>query len=165
MPLLGGLRALLGAAALLVAAGAGARADDYPTQPVRIIVGYPAGGTTDVIARLTAQALADRTGKSFVVDNRGGASGMIAADLVAKSVPDGHTLLFVPSAHPLLPALFAHMTYDTERDFAPVVEVATTPYILVVHPSLPINNLGQLIAYAKEKPEALSYASTGVAEP
>jgi tripartite-type tricarboxylate transporter receptor subunit TctC len=162
MPLSGRLRALLGAAALLVVAAAGACADDYPAQPVRLVVGYPPGGTTDVIARLTAQALADRTGKPFVVDNRGGASGMIGADVVAKSTPDGYTLLFVPSAHPLLPALFAHMTYDTEHDFAPVVEVATTPYILVVHPSLPINDLGQLIAYAKQKPEALTYASTGM---
>ena len=111
----------------------------YPSQTVRVVVGFPPGGTTDVIGRLVAQGLSERLGKPFVVENRPGASGSIGAAGVAKAAPDGHTLLMAPSTQGTNAALYASLPYDTERDFAPVSLIASTPYLYVVHPGLPVS--------------------------
>ena len=135
---------------------------DYPAKPVRVLVGFPAGGPTDILARLVAQKLGDATGQQFVVDNRGGASGMIAAELTAKAAPDGYTLLVVPATHSVNTSLYQKVPYDTVRDFAAVSLVAEGPFILVVHPSLPVKNVPELIALARRNPGQLNYASAGV---
>jgi tripartite-type tricarboxylate transporter receptor subunit TctC len=132
----------------------------YPSQTVRVIVGFPPGGTTDVIGRLIAQGLSDRLGKPFVVENRPGASGSIGAAGVAKAAPDGHTLLMVPSTQGTNSFLYASLPYDTERDFAPVSLIASTPYLYVVHPGLPVQNFRELIALLKKNPGKYQYAST-----
>jgi tripartite-type tricarboxylate transporter receptor subunit TctC len=132
----------------------------YPSQTVRVVVGFPPGGTTDVIGRLVAQGLADRIGKPFVVENRPGASGSIGAAGVAKAAPDGHTLLVVPSTQGTNAALYASLPYDTEKDFAPVSLVASTPYVFVVHPDMPVKSFRDLIALLKQNPGKFQYAST-----
>jgi tripartite-type tricarboxylate transporter receptor subunit TctC len=132
----------------------------YPSQTVRVVVGFPPGGTTDVIGRLIAQGLSDRLGKPFVVENRPGASGSIGAAGVAKAAPDGHTLLMVPSTQGTNPFLYASLPYDTDRDFAPVSLIASTPYLYVVHPGLPVQNFRELIALLKKNPGKYQYAST-----
>jgi tripartite-type tricarboxylate transporter receptor subunit TctC len=153
--------ALLAVAGALAATAASAQTS-YPTQTVKIVVAFPPGGATDVIGRLVAQGLSDKLGKSFVVDNRAGASGIVGSESVARSAPDGNTLLFVPSSHATLKALYPSLSYDPVKDFAPIALVATTPYLLVVHPSLGINDVGQLLAYARANPGKLNYASTGM---
>jgi tripartite-type tricarboxylate transporter receptor subunit TctC len=127
---------------------------------VRVVVGFPPGGTTDVVGRLVAQGLGERLGKPFVVDNRGGASGSIGAAAVAKAVPDGHTLLLAPSTQGTNSFLYASLPYDTERDFAPISLIGTTPYLFVVHPSMPVQNFRELIALLKKNPGKYQYAST-----
>ena len=132
----------------------------YPSQTVRVVVGFPPGGTTDVIGRLVAQGLAERLGKPFVVENRGGASGSIGAAGVAKAAPDGHTLIVVPSTHGTNPFLYSALPYDTDRDFAPVSLIASTPYLFVVHPGMPVQSFRDLIALLKKNPGKYQYAST-----
>ena len=146
----GGLLALLSLAA---------HAQGYPSQTVRIIVGFPPGGTTDVIGRLVAQELTESLGKAVVVENRGGASGTIGSGIAAKSTPDGHTLLLVPSTHGTAPALYASLPYE-DKDLVPVALVGTTPYVLVVHPSMPATNMAQLVAYLKQNPGKVEFASS-----
>ena len=136
-----------------------ASAQSYPTQPVKIIVGFPPGGTTDVIARMVAQALSESLGKSFVVDNRGGASGTIGAGIVAKAEPDGHTLLLVSSTHGTAPALYANMPYQ-EKDLIPVALVASTPYVFVVHPDIRVETFQQLLTLLKQNPGKFNFASS-----
>ncbi len=131
----------------------------YPTQPVKIVVGFPPGGTTDVIGRLVAQELGESFGRPVVVENRPGASGTIGAGGVARALPDGHTLLVVPSTHGTAPFLYAALPYE-DRDFAPVSLVASTPYVLVAHPSMPFKTFPELLAYVKQNPGKLEYAST-----
>ena len=132
----------------------------YPTQTVRIIVGFPPGGTTDVIGRLVAQELTESLGKAVVVENRGGASGTIGAGIAAKAPPDGHTLVVVPSTHGTAPALYASLPYE-DKDFVAVALIGTTPYVLVVHPTtLPVSNMAQLLAYLKQNPGKVEYASS-----
>lgn len=154
------------AVVLLIAAGVSAAtaalAQTYPAQPVKIIVAFPPGGATDVIGRLVAQGLSEKLGQSFVVENRPGASGIVGSESVARAAPDGHTLLFVPSSHATLKALYPTLSYDPVKDFAPVALVATTPYLLVAHPSLGLNDVGQLLAHARANPGKLNYASTGM---
>ena len=145
------------AAATLVAPQA--QAQSYPTQPVRIVVGFPPGGTTDVIGRLVAQGLSEALGKSFVVDNRPGASGTIGAGVVAKSEPDGYTLLMVSSTHGTAPALYASLPYQ-EKDLLPVALVASTPYVFVVHPEVKVDTFQQLIALLKKNPGKYNFASS-----
>ncbi len=155
----------LALAAFASASGAraqGAPRGDYPSRPVRVVVGFPAGGPTDILARLAAQKLTEATGQQFVVDNRGGASGMIGAELVAKAPPDGYTLLVVPATHAVNPGLYRKIAFDTARDFTPVSLMAEGPFILVVHPSLPARSVQELIALAKRRPGELNYASAGV---
>lgn len=156
------LQRLLPLVALLLAPLAAA-AQSYPSQPVKLLVGFPPGGATDVVGRIVAQALSERfAGSSFVVDNRPGASGVIGVDAVAKAPPDGHTLAFVPSSYPLLRPLLGTLPFDPDKDLAPIGLVGSAPYILVVHPSLPVASLKELLAYARGKPGELAFASTGM---
>jgi len=145
--------ALFAAAAIALFSTPAVRADPYPSQPVRMIVGFPPGGTTDVICRFLAQELSIRLGRPVVVENRGGASGIIGADAVAKAAPDGYTLLFTSSTHATNLNLYSKLPFDTIKDFTQISLVATTPYMLVVHPSvLPAANVGELVAYLKQHP-------------
>jgi tripartite-type tricarboxylate transporter receptor subunit TctC len=136
--------------------------DEYPTKPVRIVVGYSAGGPTDILARLVAQKLGESLGHRFITDNRPGAQGMIGAEMVAKAPPDGYTLLMVPASHTVNPSLYNKMPFDTARDFTAVGLVAEGPFVLVVHPSIPAKNVKDLIALARMRPGQLNFASTGV---
>ncbi len=146
-------------ASALGAAPLAAPAQSWPTQPVRVMVGFPPGGTTDVIGRLVAHELSEQLGKPFVVENRGGASGTIGAGVVAKSAPDAHHLLLVPSTHGTARALYASLPYD-EADLVPTGLVASTPYVFVVHPEMPVKSFGELIALLKKNPGKYNYAST-----
>jgi tripartite-type tricarboxylate transporter receptor subunit TctC len=152
-------RAALAAFAMLCLAGLASAQTAYPTQTVKVMVGFPPGGTTDVVGRIVAQELAESLGKPVVVDNRGGASGTIAAGMAAKAAPDGHTLLVVSSAHGTVPALYATLPY-TEAELVPVALIAATPYLLVVHPTMPANNMSSLIAYLKANPGKVEFASS-----
>jgi tripartite-type tricarboxylate transporter receptor subunit TctC len=134
-------------------------AQTWPTQPVRVMVGFPPGGTTDVIGRLVANELSEQLGKPFVVENRGGASGTIGAGVVAKSAPDGHNLILVPSTHGTARALYASLPYE-ESDFVAIGLIASTPYVFVVHPDFPAKSFGELIKLLKANPGKYNYAST-----
>ena len=137
----------------------------YPAKAVRMIVGFPAGGTSDIMARLTGQKLSEAWGQTFIIDNRPGAGGNIGTELVAKSAPDGYTLLVSPgSTLTSNPAVYSKVPFDTVRDFAPVTIIAGVPNALVVHPSVPVKNLKDLIALAKSRPGQLAYASTGAGQ-
>lgn len=131
----------------------------YPTQTVKILVGFPPGGTTDVMARLAAQELSVQTGKTFIVENRPGASGSIAVGSVANSAPDGHTLVMVPSTYGTAGALYANLPY-AESDLAPVGLIGSTPYVFVVHPSIPATSFGDLIRLLKQNPGKYEFASS-----
>jgi tripartite-type tricarboxylate transporter receptor subunit TctC len=135
-----------------------ASAADYPTGPVRLFIGFPPGGTTDVIGRLVAKELSESLGKPVVVENRAGASGGIAAGAVARSAADGHTLVLVPSSHATNPFLYASLPYD-DKDLVPVSLVATTPYVLVTHPELPASDFPALMKYLAANPGKVNYAS------
>lgn len=154
-------RALLGAGAALVAAPA--RAQGWvPTQPIRMVVPYPPGGTTDVLGRMVAEGLSERLGRQVVVDNRSGASGIIGTEYVKNAAPDGYTLVFVSSGHGVLKDLYPNLPFDPNDDFTPVARIAATAYALVVHPGLNVATIAELVALAKEKPGTLSFASTGM---
>jgi len=155
-------RALIPAlAALLLLAPLPARAE-YPDRPVRIVVPVAAGGGVDVLARLIAQKLSERLGQSFFVENRPGAAGVIGAKFVIGAKPDGTTLLYTPSSLSLVVAVDKVAPYDVAKDFTPIINVAISPYALVVNPSVPAGTLADLIAYAKSNPGKLSYSSAGV---
>jgi tripartite-type tricarboxylate transporter receptor subunit TctC len=139
-----------------------ARAENYPARPVRIIVGFAAGSTTDILARLMSQWLSVRLGQQFVVENRPGAGGNVGAEVVVKSNADGYTLLMVPPAVAANPALYEHLTFDFIRDTAPVAGVVRVPNVVEVNPSLEVKSLPELIAYAKANPGKLSFASAGI---
>ncbi len=149
-----------GAVAAFLPAGAGAV--DYPTKPIRMIVTFPAGSGADIVARMVGQKMAETLGQQVVVDNRAGAGGIIGADLAAKAVPDGYTVVMVSSAHTINASMYRKLPYDPEKDFAPITMLASTPYLLVAHPSLPVKSVAELIALAKAKPGQLNYASGGV---
>ena len=151
--------AALAAALISFAACGPALAQSYPSQPVKILVGFPPGGTTDVMGRLTAQELAVQTGKPFLVENRPGASGSIAAGVVAKSAPDGHTLIMVPSTYGTASALYDNLPY-TESELTPVGLIGSTPYVFVVHPSIPVASFGELIRLLKQNPGKYEFASS-----
>jgi tripartite-type tricarboxylate transporter receptor subunit TctC len=139
-----------------------ASAQNYPSKALRLISPYPPGGGTDATARIIAQALGDQMGQQMIVDSRGGASGRIGTELAAKSAPDGYTLVLgnvAPLA--ILPGSGMKLTYDPVRDFQPVSLIATSDYILTVHPALPAHSVKELIALARSKPGALTYASSG----
>lgn len=157
-------RALAAAAALAMAACtavAFAQAPAYPVKPVRIIVPYPAGGTTDIIARLAAAQLSERLRQPFVVENRAGASGAIGSVAVAQAAADGYTLVMgTASSHGINSALQNNLPYDAVKDFAPVTVVASAPNIIVVHTSVPARTLGELLALAKTRPGQINFGST-----
>src|SRR5260221_4537775 len=138
-----------------------ALAQDYPTRPVRIVIPLSPGGTSDVPGRIIAQKLAETLGQQFFVENRAGAGGTIGSDYVAKSRPDGYTLLLTASPFVIAPHVYKTMPYDTLADFAPVIRIATGPYVLVVHPSLGVNSVKELIAAAKKEPGKIDFASSG----
>jgi tripartite-type tricarboxylate transporter receptor subunit TctC len=137
-------------------------AQAYPTKPVRLIVPFAAGGGTDLVGRTLAQRLTEALGQTVVVENRGGAGGVIGADAVAKSAPDGYTLVLgSPGPLTINPNLQAKMPYDTLRDFSPISLATISPFVLTVHPSLPVRNLKEFIAFAKAQPGRLNYGSGG----
>jgi tripartite-type tricarboxylate transporter receptor subunit TctC len=143
-----------------------AQAQDYPTRAVTLVAPYAAGGGADLVARLMAQHLGDRLGQSFVVENRLGAGGVIAASSVAKSAPDGYTLFLGTSTQLAIQVtLHKKLPYDPATDFAPIALIANVPFVLIVHPSLGVQSLTQLIALAKERPGQLSFGSSGVGGP
>ena len=135
-------------------------AQSYPSKPIRLVVGFPPGGTTDVIARLVASKLSERLGQQVIVDNRPGASGMIGADAVAKSQPDGYTLLLSSSQLAVYTSLYSKVPFDPVKDLEPIAFVATSPYLMAVHPSLPVKSVAELIQYAKANPGTLNYAAS-----
>jgi tripartite-type tricarboxylate transporter receptor subunit TctC len=150
---------LLAAATL---AAAGAAAQPYPAKPVRIVVGVPPGGTTDVVARLVGQKLAEQMGQQVIIDNRGGAGGNIGADLVAKSPPDGYTLFLATiGTMTINPHLYRKMPFDTLRDFAAIAQLTSMPQVLALHPSVPARSLRELVALGKANPGKLNFASGG----
>jgi len=144
---------------LLFSAGAAAQA--YPVHPVRIVIPLSPGGTTDVPGRIIAQKLSESLGQQFFVENRAGAGGTIGTDFVAKSRPDGYTLLLTASPFVIAPHVYKEIPYDTLADFSPVIRIATGPYVLVVHPSLGVNSVKELIALAKKQPGSIDFASSG----
>jgi len=153
-------RLFVGLVAIACLAPAPASAQAYPDKPVRMLVGFSPGGFTDVLARLLAQKLQERLGQPFVVENKPGAAGTIAADMVAKSKPDGYTLLMGHSnSNSIAPALYPKLPYDVNKDFTPIVMVASTPFMLTVHPSVQATDVKTFIEYAKKNP--LRYASSG----
>ena len=156
----------LGTACAITAAlvlPAPASAQDYPTRAIRLVVPYPAGGTTDILARLAAVQLGERLKQPVVVDNRAGASGAIGSAEVARAAPDGYTLLMATaSSHGINAALYKKLPYDAVKDFAPVTMLASTPNIIVVNPSVPAKNLKELIALAKAQPGKLNFGSTSL---
>lgn len=156
--LLNGVLPVLGI--VLVCSGA-AVAQQYPAKPVRIVVGFGAGGGTDLAARAIAQKLSEAYGSSFIVDNRPGASGNLAGDIVAKSNPDGYTILMANSTI-AIPSLSVKLPFNVRKDFQPLSVIALGPSVLVVHPSLPVKDVNGLIALARSKPKALSFGSGGV---
>jgi tripartite-type tricarboxylate transporter receptor subunit TctC len=149
-------------AALLTVCVSGAWAQAYPTKPIRLVVPFPAGGTTDILAREVGQRLSVTLGQPIVIDNRPGAAGNIGADLVAKSAADGYTLLMgTVGTHAINASLYAKMPYDHVKDFAPVILVAGVPNVLEVNPALPVNSVADLIKLAKAKPGQINFASSG----
>ena len=138
-----------------------AHAQTYPAKPVRFIVPFPPGGPTDIMGRLAAQRLTEAWGVQVVADNRAGAGGNIGSELCAKSPPDGYTICMMTVAQSISPSIYPKLGFDPLKDFAPVTLMATLPSLLMVHPSLPVKNVKELVALAKAKPATLTYASTG----
>jgi tripartite-type tricarboxylate transporter receptor subunit TctC len=137
-----------------------AHAQSYPAKPVKLMVPYPPGGGTDILARLFAQKLSDAWGQNVVVENRAGANGVIGSESVARATPDGHTLMLVVAAHVINPSLNKSMPFDVVKDFAPITLVAESPWVVVVNPDVPANSVKELIAYAKANPGKLSFGSS-----
>ncbi|MCX7138383.1 MAG: tripartite tricarboxylate transporter substrate binding protein [Proteobacteria bacterium] len=142
--------------------GSGVYAQTYPTKPIRMIVTFPAGSGADIVARTAGQKMAESLGQQVVIDNRAGAGGIIGSDLAAKAIPDGYTIVMVSSAHTINASVYRKLPYDPEKDFAPITMLASTPYLLVAHPSVPIKTVADLIALAKAKPGQINYASGGI---
>ena len=154
-------RVLLSLSMLAVAGGVAAQVQ-YPVKPIRLVIPYPPGGGTDILGRPIARLLGEKLGQSILVDNRGGASGMVGAEIVARSAPDGYTVLMSTSGEAALNvALYPKMNYDPIRDFMPVTQVGLSPLVLVAHPSLPVKNVRDYSARAKKRPGSISYSSIG----
>jgi tripartite-type tricarboxylate transporter receptor subunit TctC len=145
----------------LLIASVGAYAQTYPTGPVRVVVPFPPGGGNDSMGRILAQKLTESLGKQFVVDNRGGANGMVGSELVAKAPKDGYTLMVNGANFVTTPSLYAKPTYDPIKHFEPISLIAFAPNVLVVHPSVPAKNVKELIALAKAKPKQVNFAGSG----
>jgi len=151
---------ILGAIALLAIA-LQAHAQSYPTRPIRIVVPFGPGGFTDVAARILQKELAPAIGQPIVIENKPGAASTIGTTDDARSAPDGYSLVMISTTHVISPHLYKQMPYDPIKDFTPVMKLAEGPYVLVVHPSLPVKNVADLIALAKAKPNSIDYASSG----
>ncbi len=164
MPKPGALCNLLRAAALIAGLGtAAASAQDYPNRPITLVVPFPPGGSTTIVARIVADKMSEALGQSIVVDNRGGAGGTIGSRAVAKSAGDGYTILLgYTGTLAIGPTLYGNAGYDPRTDFEPIGRIATAPNTLVVHPSLPVHSVPELIAYAKANPGKLNYGSAGI---
>jgi len=156
---------LAAGAAALPAVPRIARAQAYPSRPVRIVVGFAAGGATDIQARLMGQWLSDRLGQQFIIENRAGASGNIGTEAVAKAPADGYTLLQIVTPHAINAALYTNLNFDFNRDIAPVICAARLAYVVVVHPSVPATTIPEFIAYAKANPGKINMASAGSGTP
>jgi len=156
------MRLLHGLAILFVAtAGAPALAQNYPVKPLRIVVPFPAGGTSDILARAVGQKLTEEWKQQVIIDNRPGAGANIGAEIAAKSPADGYNLFLISTIHCINPSLYSKLAYDPIRDFAPVTLVAETSQVLAVHPALPVKTVKEFIAYAKVRPGQLNYSSAG----
>ena len=155
------LSALLSLLALAAAVPLAHAQSDYPSRPVRIIVPFPPGGAADTLARIYGQRMSEDWGKPVVVENRPGAGGIIGTEALAKSAPDGYSLIVVTVGHAVNASLMAKLPYDTATDFAPVALLATLPSLVVVNPALPVKDVKDLIALAKAKPGSVTYASSG----
>src|SRR6201997_1991227 len=150
------------ASVLLLGGAAPSSAEGYPTRPVRIVVGFPAGGPTDVIARLVAQKLSDSLGQQFVVENVPGAGGNIASGQVARATPDGYTIMAISTGFMVNPSLYAKVPYDPIKDFAAVTLVAASPNVVVVNPQVPAKTLPELVQLIRDNPGKYSYAGPGI---
>lgn len=154
------LRLAAGAAALPVVSKA--RAEDYPARPVRIVIGFPPGGSTDVVARLIADWLSQRLGQPFIVENRPGAGTNIATEYVVQSVPDGYTLLMITASNPINTTLYGHLAFDFLRDIVPIGSIVRLPNVMEVNPAVPAKTVPEFIAYAKANPGKINMASGGI---
>ena len=160
------LLAALWSALAMLAASSGAFAQVYPTKPVRMVVPFAPGGGLDLIARILAQRLSERVGHSFIVENRTGASGIIGTEYVARAAPDGYTLLVgSQTTQAVVPAMYSKVGYDALRDFVGVTQIATSPMLIVIHPSLPVKSVKDLIALAKARPGQLSFGAASGGTP
>ena len=142
-----------------------ALAQTWPDHSIKLIVPYPPGGVTDVIARLVAQPLSESLGQSVIVDNRPGAAGMVGSDSVASSAPDGYTFLMYTDGHTILPSIIKQLHHDPLKSFSPITILGRGCHVVLAHPTLPVRTLAEMITYAKQHPRELSYASPGVASP
>ena len=148
--------------ALLAAVSTGAAAQPYPSKPIRLVIGSFPGGGIDLAGRILAQKISENVGQQVIVDNRGGANGMIGMDAVAKATPDGYTLYMGTAGHiSVNPVMYAKLPFNVERDFVSLTQVVSLPFIVYLHPSLPIKSLNDLIAYAKSNPGTLTWSSSG----
>jgi tripartite-type tricarboxylate transporter receptor subunit TctC len=154
-------RVVLAAAMALLGGMTAAYGQTYPDRPVRLIVGFPPGGAADILGRIAAHELSAGLGQQVVVDNRGGAGGLIATEIAARANPDGYTLLFTSIPHVINPHLYRKVTYDAIRDFAPVIQFVSVPLMMACGPSLPAKNVKEVIALAKAKPRSINYGSGG----
>jgi tripartite-type tricarboxylate transporter receptor subunit TctC len=144
------------------AASVAAFAQDYPTRPIRLVVPYAAGGTSDILARQIAPRLSETFGQPVVVENRTGANGNVGADVVAKGAPDGHTLLITDLGGLVISASVYKLAFDPSKDFTPIVMVSYSPHVMAVHPSVPVRNVRELVEYAKKNPGKLNFAVSGI---
>jgi tripartite-type tricarboxylate transporter receptor subunit TctC len=149
------------AMAALACCSAAAQAQNFPAKPVRLIVPFAPGGSTDIVARVLGQKLNELWGQPVLVDNRAGGSTVIGTEIVAKAPPDGHTLLVTPAPFTIVPSLMPKLPYDPQKDFEPITLINTTPLVVVVHPGVPAKSIKELVALAKAKPGALNYGSSG----
>ncbi|GHC78435.1 hypothetical protein GCM10007320_18750 [Pseudorhodoferax aquiterrae] len=151
----------LAAAALAIAAGSTASAQTFPVRPITIVVPYAVGGTTDIVARLAANQVANGLGQAFVVDNKVGGGGLIGWGTVARAAPDGYTVLTTEMSFTIAPGLLPKMPFDARKDFSHIITAASAPHVLVVHPGLPVKTVQEFIALAKAKPGTMNYGSGG----
>jgi len=153
------------ALALLCATGSAQAQKDYPSRPIRMLVGVVPGGATDILARIFGQKLAESWQQQVVVDNRPGANQIVAADLTSKAAPDGYTLQMIPAGFAINPAMHPKLPFDPIRDFTAISMVAMVPNVMVVHPSIPVKTVNDFVAYARARPGQFSYGSSGVGSP
>jgi len=149
------------AALAVCSAGPALAAQNYPERPIRLLLPVTPGGGTDIVARLVGQKLGTILGQPIVVENHGGAGGTIAEEMAARAKPDGYTLIVVTASHATNPSLYKKLPYDTIKDFAPITQLTTQPYLFVVNPSLPVHTVKEFVAYARKKTGGISYASSG----